>query len=283
LVAVSNLAAWRIWALALLVLAAAAPSEVAAGLAEFRQGLFAEAFRDWDAASQAGDARGALYIGVLYDTGLGGAQDFAKAMAWYKQAALGGSAVGAFNAGVLYDAGLGVPKNPQEAAHWYALAAQRGFARAQYNLALLYESGTGVAKNRQKAISLFKSAAARGVTASRAHLSALGVAAPAPTAGVQANPMADFQQAQHMIASRSTDEVAKAAAVFRQSAEKHDALAEYDLGYCYERGLGVPPDSTQALLWYGRAVADSKDAAIKSAAQSSIDYLHRVQARAAPQ
>ncbi len=246
------------------------------GLDEFRQGRFAEAYRDWQAAAESGDPRGALYIGVLYDTGLGVRQNPAEAMDWYKRAALAGSAVGAFNAGVLYDSGLGVPKDPLQAAHWYGLAAAKGFGRAEYNLAQLYESGTGVAKDRRRAVALFRSASAHGVSAARAHLAALGYRAVAPVAAGQATSMADFQEAQRMITSRSPAEVARAAAVFRQSAERHDALAEYDLGYCYERGLGVAANMDQALLWYRRAAADTVNAAIRQAAQSSIDDLVRI-------
>lgn len=279
LVAGANRARRAICALALLVLPAAVPADVADGLAEFRQGRFAEAFRDWSVAADAGDARGALFIGVLYDTGLGVPQSSAEAMDWYKRAAAGGSAVGAFNVGVLYDSGLGVPKDPSEAAHWYGIAAAKGFGRAEYNLAELYESGTGVAKSRRKAVALFRSASMHGVSAARAHLAALGYHFAAPQGAIQATSMVDFQQAQRLITSRSPDEVAKAAAVFRQSAARHDALAEYDLGYCYERGLGVPTDNEQALLWYRRALADSANGTIRTAAQASIDYLVRLKAR----
>ena len=55
-------------------------ADIDAGLSDFRQGRFAEALQDWSKAAAAGDARGYLYIGVLYDTGLGVPQDYRQAM-----------------------------------------------------------------------------------------------------------------------------------------------------------------------------------------------------------
>ena len=90
-----------------LLAAAAALPTADIGLADFRHGRVAEALHTWQDEAAAGDARSALYIGVLYDSGLGVPQDSAMAMRWYRQAAEAGSPAGAFNVGVLYDAGQG--------------------------------------------------------------------------------------------------------------------------------------------------------------------------------
>lgn len=265
-------------AFGLLIILASAGGEddVAAGLVDFRQGYFAEALQDWQRAADEGDASGALYIGVLYDTGLGVRQDDAQAMIWYKRAAKAGNAVAAFNVGVLYDAGLGVDKDPAQAAVWYAIAAKRDFRRAAYNLALLYETGTGLRRDKARAMALYRQAAALGVSAARDHLAALGQKAVAPPHRVIADPMQDFAKAQQMITSRSPQEVAHAATMLRASADRHNALAEYDLGYCYEHGLGVALDVPQAIAWYRRAGTDTKDVSLRSLAASSVDYLERV-------
>jgi len=259
--------------------AAGMEDSLATGLAAFRQGRFAEAYQQFHTAADAGDARGALYLGVLYDAGLGVPQDSVKAMEFYQRAAVAGSAAGAFNAAVLYDAGIGVPRNEAEAAHWYALSAARGFGRAAYNLGLLYEAGAGVDRDRTRAVALFRQAATRGVPAALAHLAALGV-----VVSVRAKPMpdaalVDFQKAQELIGSRSPGEVARAATLFREAAEKHDPQAEYDLGYCYERGLGVKLDQGSALKWFRQAAGDTPDAALKSLAEGESAYLERVLAR----
>ena len=87
----------------------AARADVAEGLTDFRAGRFAEAFLAWRDAAASGDSRGALFVGVLYDAGLGVRQDYGQALAWYRRAADAGNVTGMFNVGVMYDAGRGVP------------------------------------------------------------------------------------------------------------------------------------------------------------------------------
>ena len=216
------------------------PADIGGGLADFSAGRFAEALTAWQAAAQAGDPAGDLYIGVMYDSGQGVAQNYAQALTWYKRAAAAGSAAAAFNVGVFYDNGLGVEQDQREAADWYGRAAARGFARAQYNLALLEQQGDGVPRDRAKAIALFRQAAAQGLTAARAHLAALGQRyAGSTTKPPQDDAMADFQRAQDTLLSRGAAESASMAALFRHAADRHNAVAEYDLGYCYEHGVGV--------------------------------------------
>jgi TPR repeat protein len=263
-------------AASLILLGAAADQpDVGRGLADFQQGRFAEAFRDWWIANAQGDPRGALYLGVLYDTGLGVRQNYQLAMAWYRHAAEEGSAAGAFNVAVLYDAGYGVAKDPAAAADWYARAAAQGFGRAEYNLAMLYESGEGVSSDRKHAVDLYRRAAQHGIAEARVHLAALGTPWHRAPHSQQTTPMDDFQRAEQLLVSRGPGEAAQATALFRQAADKHNPLAEYDLGYSYEHALGVPPDDEQAYRWYRRAAADAKDAQLRSIAQSAALFLGR--------
>ncbi len=251
------------------------PTDVSEGLTDFSAGRFAEALTDWQAAAQAGDPAGDLYIGVMYDSGQGVEQDYAQALTWYKRAAEAGSAAGAFNVGVFYDNGLGVDQDQREAAIWYGRAAAGGFARAQYNLALLEEQGDGVPRNRAKAIGLFRQAAAQGLTAARAHLAALGQRYAGAPVKPPDDSMADFQHAQDVLLSRGAAESASMAALFRRAAERHNAVAEYDLGYCYEHGVGVAADVSQADIWYQRAVADAHDSPLHDIAKQSAAKLAR--------
>ena len=266
----------RAWvsAAAVLTLGAASPvGDVAQGLSYWQLGRPAEALALWRQAALAGNARGALYTGVLFDTGQGVKQDFRQAMTWYVKAAELGSAAGAFNVGVLYDAGLGTAENLQAAASWYARAAAGGFGRGAYNLAMMYEAGAGVPVDRARALALYKLAAERGIRAARAHLASLGrpvtgAARPPDDPAAQA-----FQQAQSVLLSRGPSEAVRMVALLRQAADRHDPLAEYDLGYCYQRGMGLPPDRVQALALYKRAVADAAGASVAAIAQAGIDSL----------
>ncbi len=262
-------------AVAVVVLGAAGErGEIDRGLTDWQLGRPAEAFEHWRQASLAGDARGALYIGTLFDTGRGVAPDCRQAMAWYARAAELGSAAGAFNVGVLYDSGLCVAGNPRAAASWYARAAAGGFGRGAYNLALMYEAGTGVPVDHARAMALYRNAAEHGITAARAHLVSFG----RPVTSVVRSPPQDpaakaFEQAQSVLLSRGPADAARMVALLQQAAEQHNSLAEYDLGYCYQRGMGLPTNAVQALSFYRRAAADASDASVRAIAQAGIDSL----------
>lgn len=256
----------------------AARADTAAGLDDFQNGRFAEAFQQWTQAAAAGDSRGALFVGVLYDTGLGVGQSYPEALEWYRRAADAGNATGMFNAGVMHDAGRGVPPDPAQAASWYERAAAKGFGRAEYNLGLLYQAGAGVRASRSRAIQLFRRAADHGITAAQAHLQQLGAGQPgqrSSSASARAGDpaMADFQQAQQLLLARGPAEATRAAELFHRAAERGNALAEYDYGYCYEHGLGVPRDLAQALAWYQRAASHAADDAVRSIALAGVRNL----------
>ena len=251
----------------------AAASPVDQGLDQFRQGRFAEAFEAWQASAQAGDARAALFLGVLYDSGLGVVQNEAEALAWYRRSAEGGNAEAAFNIGVLYDSGIGVPRDLGQAAEWYTRAAAQGSGRAAYNLGLLYEAGTGVKHSQARAAEYFRQAERRGIAAARSHLPDVGLASaslPRPPVDLA---MDDFRKAQQLLLARGPAEAGKVAALFRQAADQHNALAEYDLGYCYDKGIGVPQDHAQAVVWYRRAAADASDNNLHNLALSGASNL----------
>jgi TPR repeat protein len=258
---------------AILLSAAGDPSNVAEGLADFGRGAFAEAFQNWQKAYVVGDARGALYVGVLYDSGLGVTQDYRQAMAWYRRAAQAGSAAGAFNVAVLYDAGLGVPKDLSQAVNWYAQSAATGFGRAEYNLAMMYETGSGVPASRERAIALYLRAAADGIPAANVHLAALGRPSAVVTQKPQDPSMQYFQRAQQLLLGRGPGEAKLAADLFRRAAEQRNPLAEYDLGYCYEKGIGVSRDLEQADNWYRRAIGDASNSELRGIAEIAASNL----------
>jgi TPR repeat protein len=45
----------------------------------------------------------------------------------------------------------------------------------------------------------------------------------------------------------------EAAEWYRKAANQEDAVAQSNLGYCYENGLGVVQDSEEAAEWYRKA------------------------------
>lgn len=50
-----------------------------------------------------------------------------------------------------------------------------------------------------------------------------------------------------------TQEFAKAVPVLKQAAELGNAESQYNLGYCYQAGIGVEPNSEKAIEWYSKS------------------------------
>ena len=77
----------------------------------------------WQKAAESGNADAQYYVGTLYERGVTGIPDFAKAVNWYQKAADQDHRQAAMNLGRLYDQGLGVPQNHQEAVLWVTKAS----------------------------------------------------------------------------------------------------------------------------------------------------------------
>lgn len=251
------------------------------GLAAFSSARYAEALQDWQRAAEGGDGQAALYLGLMNDLGRGVAQDADAARSWYEQAAARGNPVAMFNVGVLYDSGTGVPRDRTLAADWYRRAADRGMGRAAYALGLMYKSGDGVPADRDQAVRYFRQALASGVPAARPHLAALGASSGAQTGektrasdSSAETGLAEFDHAQDLLMQRTPQASEAAAALLRQTANKGDLLAAYNLAYCYENGIGLEVDRRQAYVWYGRA-ARSPTATVRRAALAGMEAITR--------
>ena len=251
------------------------------GIALFRSGRFAEAYRGWILAAEAGDGRAARFLGVMYDSGEGVPQDRKQAMYWYQRAARLGDAGGMFNMAVSYDAGIGVPQDHVAAAQWYARAAARHFGRAEYNLALMYEDGDGVRRDPAAAQRLFRDAAGDGIEAARTHLPVRREVTLRPPPSDDAL----FRDAQRALLSRKPEDAARAAALFRQAAARDDVagqMSAYDLAWCYENGIGVTADRSEAYALYVHVAAKAQDPALRSLAEAgALGVRDPVRARAA--
>jgi uncharacterized protein len=74
---------------------------------------------------------------VLYEHGLGVAQDYDKAREWYQKAADAGNTDAMYILGVLYEYGYGVAQDYDKAREWYQKAADAGNNDAKQALAHL--------------------------------------------------------------------------------------------------------------------------------------------------
>ena len=77
----------------------------------------------WLPQAEGGDPMAQVYVGEIYEKGLGRAPDYAEAAKWYQKAADQKFARGQLNLAYLYEQGLGVPKDPLKALNLYRLGA----------------------------------------------------------------------------------------------------------------------------------------------------------------
>jgi hypothetical protein len=83
---------------------------------------YASALKVWLPKAEEGDATAQLYVGQIYEKGLGQPADYQAAAKWYRKAAEQGNAQAQINLGALYEKGLGVGKDSRAAAQWYGKA-----------------------------------------------------------------------------------------------------------------------------------------------------------------
>jgi predicted nuclease with TOPRIM domain len=83
----------------------------------------ATALRVWLPLAQEGDRTAQVYVGEIYERGLGVPPDYVVAASWYRKAADQGDARAQINLGHLYEKGLGVARDPVAALGWYRRAS----------------------------------------------------------------------------------------------------------------------------------------------------------------
>jgi TPR repeat protein len=172
-------------------------------------------------------------LGLLYESGQGVAQDYAKAHEWYEKAAAKGDAIAMANLGGLYAGGRGVAQDYAKAREWSEKAADKGNAIAMSNLALLYESGQGVAQDYANAREWYEKAAAKGDAIAMSNLGGLY----AGGRGV-------------------AQDYTKAREWYEKAADKGNAIAMSNLALLYESGQSVAQDYAKAREWYEKAAAN---------------------------
>jgi predicted nucleic acid-binding Zn-ribbon protein len=84
---------------------------------------YATALRVWLPQAQEGDLAAQVYVGEIYEKGLGVPPDYGMAAAWYRKAAERGFSRAQIDLGNLYEKGLGVERDPIRALEWYRKAS----------------------------------------------------------------------------------------------------------------------------------------------------------------
>ncbi len=96
-----------------------------AGVAAYKLGAYATAFREWRPLAEQGNAIAQANLGIMYDNGEGVPQDYAKALQWWRKAAEQGHATAQYKLGFMYRNGESVSQDYVQAHMWFDLAASR--------------------------------------------------------------------------------------------------------------------------------------------------------------
>ena len=131
-------------------------------VAAANDGKFPEAFSEFSALAEQGDARAQQALAWMYYEGQGRKRDYEKAAYWYRKAADQGNVTAQINLAQMYAYGKGVQQDFSAAAHWWEKLAAQGDGKAQAALAGLYYQGKGVTQNFATAVSLWREAAEQG-------------------------------------------------------------------------------------------------------------------------
>ncbi|HVJ55693.1 MAG TPA: SEL1-like repeat protein [Aliidongia sp.] len=276
-------------------LGAQALAEDLEAAAAARTGDYATAISRWRTFADQGDGDSAFRLGQAFETGQGVGQNPAEAALWYRKAASLGNTSAALKMGALYQAGRGVPQDFEQADRWYRIAAGNGSGAAAYALGVMAENDErtdGTPRDLDAAIAWYRKALEAGEPDAQSRLAALGVAPrrppPADPAPPRAAPQASapqprpalpdgtasFERAIAIWRERGFDAVSPAAiAALEAAAKSGHPLAEYDLAYAYEHGLGMPSDPARAYAWYKIAETSDGPARLREAAQTNRRLL----------
>lgn len=166
-----------------------------------------------------GDEKAALLLGLLYDRGIGTSVDAAKAIYWYQHA--GVNPVSQFILGTYMAQGKGISEDKEQARMLLSQSEAAQFSYADFNLAVLNQlSGHAFLEQLQAAYTLGNSHA--GIV------------------------LADY----YLAKQDDAEKMNQAKQIYTTLAEKGDAVAQLKLGFIFDQGLGVTPNSAEALRWY---------------------------------
>lgn len=122
-----------------------------------------ETAREWLEKSAArGSASGQNGLGLLYLHGQGVQRDYTKAVELFSKAATAGNADAQYYLGTLYHDGLGTKRDYRKAMAFFTLATQQSHLMGIYSLGTMHATGTGTARACDIAVSMYKNVAERG-------------------------------------------------------------------------------------------------------------------------
>ena len=228
-------------------------------------------------AASRGHVEAQFELGRMYSQGTGVPQDDEEAVAWYRKAASQGHPGAQYYLGEVYHRGSGVPKDAGEAIACYRKAAHGDdevySTKAQLALGGMYRTGNGVPTDTAAAKAWYRKAAYAGDLTARFALWEIyargeGVMSDAEVS-VRQFCLHLYNTIDQTVPARTGSGIEGRIAFVRKKADNGDVRAQFELGWYYHNGRGVPEDMETAASWYRKA-ADQGDAR----AQFNLGVMH---------
>lgn len=232
-----------------------------AGQEAFEHKDYEGALTEWKQLAVLGMARAQNSLGVMYDQGIGVAEDRIRAAGLFRDAASQGFGGAQVNLGVMYLRGRGVTQDHRTALDWLTRAAEQGYVGAQYQVGLLYATGVAMEHDFGAAAKWYAKAAKQGHVKAQYNL------------GVLLDNGQGVRQNQRV-----------AADWYRKAALAQVGDAQFNIGAMRLAGDGVKQDPARAHAWFSLASyignLDVRNRAIAVRAQVEKDLNHRDLTRA---
>lgn len=136
-----------------------------------------------------------------------------------------------YNLGRCYDKGLKVAQDYQQALYWYQKAAEQGHDKAANNLGCMYLDGRGVAQDYEKAAWWLELSAQKNDTLAILNLGCM-------------------YEDGNLGGSQNYD---KAFEYYQRADKLGCAPAAYELGHCFEVGVGTKSNAKKAFSFYKKS------------------------------
>lgn len=196
-----------------------------------REESYKKAFELFQEAATANDDVAKMWIGRMYENGLGVKQSYEEAAKWYAKS---NTTYAKLKLGKFYVEGKGVPQSYNEGLRIIKEMADGADPEAQLYLGDMYAEGIGVEQSHKTA--LYYYTLCEGWTHSPESQYRIGLA--------------------YLNGLGTRKAYAKALEMFTSAAEQNYGDAEYMLGDMYAKGIGVKKSETDAINWYYRAAED---------------------------
>jgi TPR repeat protein len=195
-----------------------------------------EAFKFFLLAAEAGNSEAMLEVGDRYASGRGVDRNLELAFPWFQRAARKGEPRALYSIGECYYFGAGVPKDLNQAIYYLTQSAAFNDPYAKGLLGNIYRKGEGLEKpNYQEAFRLLSEAADQGFLDAQGNLGVMiingEVVAGQPVSGAPMPEKADQKAA---------------VALFKDGAEKGNALCTFFYAQSLEGGVGLAKPDTRA-------------------------------------